>query len=209
MHVAFMGGSTSSQSSFSYCFLDSMKTSTGNIDPVRRSIFNETMNTGNRAPEAATAMPFVPLAYGNSCASSGIRDTKRAWASRIVSTSCCGISSRSGRESNPSLRVANSVRGASMGSVGREQSGFASTRAWEVKSQKEMRPGWKEEERSASADLLLVNAVKGWGSHPRWLLNVRNIRIKRRSESTIDLLLRMLIILLANWNVHHGKVRGW
>ena len=96
-----------------------------------------------------------------------------------------------------------------MGPVGREQSGFASTRAREVKSQKEMRPGWKGEERSASADLLLVNAVKGWGSHPRWLLNARNIRIKRRRGSRIDLLLRMLIILLANWNVHHEKVRGW
>ena len=95
-----------------------------------------------------------------------------------------------------------------MGSVGREQSDFASTRAREVKSQKEMMPDWKGEERSASADLLLVNAVKGWGSQPRWLLNARNIRMKRRSGSTIDLLLRMLIMLLASWNVHHGKVRG-
>ena len=97
-----------------------------------------------------------------------------------------------------------------MGSVGREQSGFASTRAREVESQKEMRPGWKGEERRASADLLVVNAVKGWVSHPRWLLKARSNRVKRRIGSTIDLLLRMLIMLLASWNVHHHeKVRGW
>lgn len=97
-----------------------------------------------------------------------------------------------------------------MGSVGREQSGFASTRAREVKSQKEIRAGCKGEGRRASAGLLVVKAVKGWGSHPRWLLNARNIRIKARRGSTINLLLRMLImLLLANWNVHHGKVRDW
>ena len=95
-----------------------------------------------------------------------------------------------------------------MGSVGREQSGFASTRAWEVESQKEMRPGSKGEEKTASTGLLLVIAVKGWGSHSRRLLKAKNIRIeKRRRGSRIALLLRMLIMLLANWNVHHGRVK--
>ena len=94
-----------------------------------------------------------------------------------------------------------------MGSVGREQSGFASTRAREVESQKEMRPGWKGEERRVLADLLVVKTGIGSGSHPRWLLNARNIRIKARSGSRMDLLLRMLIMLLANWNEHYGKAR--
>ena len=72
MHVAFMGGSTTSQISFSYCFFDSINTSTGKTDPVRRSIFKDTRKTGKSAPDAATAIPCVPVAYGSFGASSGI-----------------------------------------------------------------------------------------------------------------------------------------
>lgn len=199
MHVAFMGGSTISQTSFSYLSLDSMKTSTGNTDPVRRSIFSDTRNTGSSAPDAATAMPCVPFAYGSRCASSGILDTKRAWASRILSTSCCGIGSRSGRKSNPLARLAKSLRGggASMGSVGREQSGFASTRAREALSQNSTRPGWKGEGGiPSSADVPLLAAVKGWCSHPRWpRKKTSQTRLKSRDGSTIVLRLRILIML--------------
>lgn len=95
-----------------------------------------------------------------------------------------------------------------MGSVGREQPGLSSTRAREVKSQKEMTPGGEGEEGTALADLLVVNAGNEGGSRWRWLLKAKNMRSKRRSGSRIDLLLRMLIMLLANWNLHHGKMKG-
>ena len=209
MHVAFMGGSTISQISFSYRSFDSIKTSTGKIDPVRRSILKETRNTGNKAPDAATTTPCVPFTYGRFWASSGICDTKCAWTSRMMSTSRCGICSRSGRKSTSFLRLADSLSGgASMGSVGREQSGFVSTRAREVKSQKSMRSGWKGEGGISSAGSPLVAAVKGLCSHPKWLVKARHIRLKSRIGSTIVLLRRMLIMLPGNWKVHGGNVRG-
>lgn len=85
-----------------------------------------------------------------------------------------------------------------MGSLGMEQSGFASARAREAASQKSTRPGWKGDEGTSSADVLLPAGVKGRYSQLRWLLKERHIRLKRRTGSTIVLLLRMLIMLLGD-----------
>ena len=97
-----------------------------------------------------------------------------------------------------------------MGSVGREQSGFASTRAREARSQNSTRPGWKGEGGiPSSADVPLVAAVKGWCSHPRWpLKKTSQTRLKSRDGSTIVLRLRILIMLPEDWYVHDGNVEG-
>ena len=94
-----------------------------------------------------------------------------------------------------------------MGSVGREQSGFVSTRAREVVSQNSMRPGWKGERGTSSTDVPLVAAVEGWCSHLRWPLKMSHVKLKSRIGSTIVLLRRMLIMLLENWNVHGENVQ--
>ena len=51
-----------------------------------------------------------------------------------------------------------------MGSVGKVQSGFASIRARDVKSQKSMRPGWKGEGGIPSIVVPLLVAENGWRS---------------------------------------------
>lgn len=83
-----------------------------------------------------------------------------------------------------------------MGSVGREQSGFASTRAREALFQNSTRPGWKGEGGTSSADVPLVAAAeKGWYSHLGWPRKTSHNRLKSRTGSTIVLLLRILIML--------------
>ncbi len=95
-----------------------------------------------------------------------------------------------------------------MGSVGREQSGFASIRAREVASQNSKRPGERDEGGSRSADVRLAAAVEGGRSHLRWLLKARHMRVKSRAGSRTVLVLRMVIMLGDGWDVHDGKVDG-
>ncbi len=95
-----------------------------------------------------------------------------------------------------------------MGSVGREQSGFASIRAREVASQNSKRPGERDEGGSRSADVRLAAAVEGGCSHLRWLLKARHMRVKSRTGSRTVLVLRMVIMLGEGWGVHDGKVDG-
>ena len=96
-----------------------------------------------------------------------------------------------------------------MGSVGRVQSGLASINAREVASQNSMRPGWKGEGGTPSVDVWLLAVVKGWCSHLGRPLKTSHANIKNRIGSTIVLLLRMLIMLSENWNVHDGSADGW
>ena len=94
-----------------------------------------------------------------------------------------------------------------MGSVGRKQSGFASIRAREVVSQNSMSPGWKGERGILSLDVPLLAAAKGWCSHLRRPLKTSHIRVKSRNGSTIVRLLRMLIMLFGDGNVHDGNAQ--
>ena len=82
-----------------------------------------------------------------------------------------------------------------MGSVGRVQSGLASTRAREAASQNSIRPGRKGEGGTPSVDVLLLAAVKGWCSHLGRPLKRSHARVNDSIGSTIVLLLRMLIML--------------
>ena len=82
-----------------------------------------------------------------------------------------------------------------MGSVEREQLGFASIRALEVASQNSTRPERKGEGGIPSTEVLLLDAVNERGRSRVGRPKTSHIRLMRRIGSTIVLLLRMLIML--------------